>query len=42
MTMGIPSVWVADLFWKFVNRSCVDFARWLDVWYVDQGQVDVG
>ena len=26
----IPIVWAADLFWRFVDQPCVDFARWLD------------
>lgn len=25
-----PSVWVADLFWRYVDRPCVDFAKWLE------------
>ena len=28
--LGGFSVWVADLFWRLVDRPCVDFARWLD------------
>lgn len=39
--LGIPSVWVADLFWRFVDRPCVDLARWLDVWCVEQNKFDV-
>lgn len=27
---GIPIVWASDLFWRFVDQPCVDFARWLD------------
>ena len=38
--LGLPSVWIADLFWKFVDRPCVDLARWLDVWCVEQNIVD--
>ena len=26
----VPSIWAADLFWRFVDRPCVDFAKWLD------------
>lgn len=28
--MGIPSLWAADLFWRFVDRPCVNIARWLE------------
>ena len=28
--LGIPSVWAADLFWRFIDRPCVNFARWLE------------
>ena len=28
--MGIPCLWAADLFWRFVDRPCVDFARWVE------------
>ena len=27
---GVPIVWASDLFWRFVDRPCVEFARWLD------------
>lgn len=39
--LGIPSVWVADLFWKFVDVPCVDLARWLDVWCVEKDKMDI-
>ena len=29
-SLGILSVWVADLFWRLVDQPSVDFARWLD------------
>ena len=29
--LGIPSVCAGDLFWKFVDRPCVDLARWLQL-----------
>lgn len=28
--MGLPCIWAADLFWRFVDRPCVDFARWAE------------
>ena len=28
--LGIPCLWAADLFWRFVDRPCVDFARWME------------
>ena len=36
--LGIPSVWLADLFWRYVDRPCVDFARWMDRRCVGQEQ----
>ena len=33
---GIPFVWASDLFWRFVDQPCVDFARWLDRTCVDK------
>ena len=29
-SLGILSVWMADLFWRLVDQPCVNFARWLD------------
>ena len=29
-SLGILSVWVADLFWRLVDQPSVNFARWLD------------
>lgn len=28
--LGIPCLWAADLFWRFIDRPCVDFARWAE------------
>ena len=28
--LGIPCIWAADLFWRFIDRPCVDFARWAE------------
>ena len=28
--LGIPCLWAADLFWRFIDQPCVDFARWVD------------
>ncbi|KAF6226855.1 hypothetical protein HO133_008296 [Letharia lupina] len=28
--LGIPCLWAADLFWRFIDRPCVDFARWVE------------
>ena len=28
--MGVPCIWASDLFWRFVDRPCVDFARWAE------------
>ncbi len=28
--LGIPCLWAADLFWRFVDRPCVEFARWAE------------
>ena len=28
--LGIPCLWASDLFWRFVDRPCVDFARWAE------------
>ena len=33
---GIPIVWASDLFWRFVDQPCVDFARWLDRKCIDE------
>ena len=33
---GIPIVWASDLFWRFVDQPCVDFARWLDQKFTDK------
>ena len=30
VVLGGPIVWVADLFWRFVDRPSVEFARWVD------------
>ena len=30
IALGIPCIWAADLFWRFVDRPCVDFARWAE------------
>ena len=27
VALGIPCLWSADLFWRFIDRPCVDFAR---------------
>lgn len=34
--IGIPIVWASDLFWRFVDQPCVDFARWLDRKCIDR------
>lgn len=34
--LGINFVWVADPFWRFVDRPCVESARWLDGKCVDE------
>lgn len=28
--LGVPCLWIADLFWRLVDRPCVDFARWVE------------
>ena len=28
--LGIPCLWAADLFWRFIDRPCVEFARWAE------------
>ena len=30
LALGIPCLWAADLFWRFVDRPCVEFARWME------------
>lgn len=35
--VGIPCLWAADLFWRFVDRPCVDFARWVERKCLDAG-----
>ena len=30
LALGVPFLWASDLFCRFVDRPCVDFARWLD------------
>lgn len=34
--LGIPCLWSADLFWRFIDRPCVDFARWAEKQCIDQ------
>ena len=34
--LGIPCLWAADLFWRFIDRPCVDFARWLERKCIDK------
>lgn len=34
--VGIPIVWASDLFWRFVDQPCVDFARWMERKCVDR------
>ena len=36
--LAIPCLWASDLFWGFVDRPCVEFARWLDRKCVDVQQ----
>ncbi len=36
LAFGLPCLWAADLFWRFVDRPCVEFARWLDRKCVDE------
>ena len=28
--VGVPCIWASDLFWRFIDRPCVDFARWAE------------
>lgn len=35
--LGVPVLWVADLFWRFIDRPCVDFARWVEKKCLDKG-----
>ena len=28
--LGMPCLWAADLFWRFVDLPCVKFARWME------------
>ena len=37
LALGIPCLWAADLFWRFIDRPCVDFARWAERICIDQG-----
>ena len=30
LALGVPFLWASDLFCRFVDRPCVEFARWLD------------
>ena len=34
--IGVPILWAADLFWRFVDQPCVDFARWFDRKCIDK------
>ncbi len=36
VALGIPCLWVADLFWRFIDRPCVDFARWAERKCIDE------
>ena len=36
--LGIPCLWAADLFWRFIDRPCVDFARWAERKCIDNEQ----
>lgn len=36
--LGIPCLWAADLFWRFIDRPCVDFARWMEKNCIDNGR----
>ena len=38
VAVGVPCVWAADLFWRFVDRPCVDFARWAERKCIDAGR----
>lgn len=35
--LGVPCLWVSDLFWRFIDRPCVDFARWAESKCLDKG-----
>lgn len=37
LALGIPCLWAADLFWRFIDRPCVDFARWFEEKCIDKG-----
>ncbi|CAD6591163.1 MAG: hypothetical protein ASARMPREDX12_005011 [Alectoria sarmentosa] len=30
IALGIPCLWAADIFWRCIDRPCVDFARWVE------------
>ena len=36
IALGIPCLWSADLFWRFIDRPCVDFARRMEKVCIDQ------
>ena len=36
--LGIPCLWGADLFWRFIDRPCVDFAKWVERKCLDNGR----
>ena len=35
--LGVPCLWAADIFWRFIDRPCVDFARWVEGKCIDKG-----